>query len=184
MDNSREVKSKDVEKTVAHFLKLKNGEYLLDLSEEEAIEMGVSKYDYNKVLNKLDETNKKIQSIKSEPNSDITLFDPQDVSHEMRQQALPSGRLTSVGQEQVGTSFFAPVDTTKVRFSCRGNAALSPFFTCKTSAFGGVHQKTEIGSSLFFIDIDVPIAASNTYVSIYFKTSDSNGGICDWQLMY
>lgn len=183
--SDRKIYSKDVGKAVAHYLKLDGDEYLLDLSEEEALELGISKRDYENVLKELESSNERIQSIKAEPNHELTLFDPEtDVSEEQRQQLMASGHLSTVGQEETGTSFYAPRNTTQVRFSCRGNAALTPFFTCKTLALGSEHQRTEVGSNVVYVDIDVPVAASATNVNIYFSTTDSNGGVCDWQSMY
>lgn len=183
LENGRKIESKDVNKAVAHYLKLKHDEYLLDLSEEEALEMGISKHDFENVIEELENTNEQIKSFKAEPNHEVVLFDPETDASEERLQ-LPSGHLSSVGQEEVGASFFAPFNTSQVRFRCRGNAAPTPAFTCRTVAFGGEHQRTEVGTILYYTDIDVPIAASNTRVQVYFRTTDSNGGVCDWQAMY
>jgi len=93
----------------------------------------------------------------------------------------PSGTLQSNGQEEVGTSFFAPYGTSMVRFSCIANAAPTPVFTCQTKALGGWNSKTGLGHLGGVTVIDVPIDASNYNVSIKFQTTDSNGGKCSWQ---
>lgn len=181
--SDKKIESRYVGKAVAPHLKLKGDEYLLDLSEEEALEMGVSKRDYEYVLKELESTNKRIQSVKAEYNHELELFDPQNVSKEQRQQALPSGRITTVGQEAGHDGFVVPRGVSQVKFSCIGNTALTPQFTCKTEVWGGTNYKTKFGSNIVYTDIYVPLAASGSGVTaeLTFKTSDSNGGKCNWQ---
>lgn len=59
------------------FLKLDNETYLLDVSEDKATEMGVSKEDFQEVLNELEVLNNFVKDAKSDPKHEVTLFAPQ-----------------------------------------------------------------------------------------------------------
>lgn len=181
--NKQAIKKEDVNRAVFHLLRLKGDAYSLDLSLEKANEMGISEGDFKSVLAEIELTNEFIREAKKEPNHELVLHDPQKLDTGSLQQTMPSGSLSSNGQEQVGTGFFAPSGTMKVRFSCRGGGALTPAFICRTHSFGVTNSKTEIGTFLTWKDIDVDLAASNINVSIDFRTTDSNGGLCNWKGM-
>lgn len=97
---------------------------------------------------------------------------------------LPHGTLSSDGQEQVGTTFFAPYITSFVRFRYRSIAAPFPPFTVQTRALGGWNPKTSVANLVTYTTVDVPIDASNYTVQIRFQTADSNGGLVNWQAMH
>lgn len=177
------IKKEDVNTALFPYLRLRNDSYILDISEEKAAEIGIAKEDFESTLKELEFTNEYIQKAKEDPNHEISLFDPENIDRAALQQSMPSGTLSPNGQEQVGTGFFAPYYTAKVRFSCRGNGAISPFFTCRTKALGDWKSKTQIGNSITFTDIDVNLDASNINVSITFQTTDSNGALCNWKAM-
>ncbi|MEJ5092093.1 hypothetical protein GEO21_18850 [Sphingobacterium faecium] len=94
-----------------------------------------------------------------------------------------SGTLSRNGQEQVGTSFFAPYGAKFIRFTCLANAAPTPAFICRTRALGNWKSTTSIGITGVLKIIDVALGASNYNVSITFQTTDSNGGSCSWVAM-
>ncbi|MGO1242771.1 MAG: hypothetical protein ACTMH4_01715 [Sphingobacterium sp.] len=177
------IKKGDVNTAIFPFLRLKDDSYLLDLSIDKALEMGIEREDYEDVLRSIEATNDYIKKAKSEPNHEITLMDPENLDESKLLQTMPSGTLTSNGQEQVGTGFFAPYGAMKVRFSCKANAAPVPIYTCRTRALGDWKSKTETGSLFTWTDIDVNLDASNYNVSITFQTTDSNGGVCNWKAM-
>jgi len=133
------------------------------------------------VLEEIDETNNLIKENSIESGRKIYLSDPNTVDKESLIQSMPSGNLSTNGQEQIVASFFAPYGTKKIIFSCRGGGALTPAFTCRTHAFGKTNTRTSVGNFLTWIDIEVPLAAANVTVNIDFRTTDKNGGMCNWK---
>src|SRR5699024_4647866 len=131
----------------------------------------------------MESTNKRIQAVKAEYNHELELFDPQNASKEQRQQALPSGRITTVGQEAGHDGFVVTGRVSQVKCRSVGNTECTPEFTCKTEVRRGTNYKTKFGCNIVYTDIYVPLAASGSGVTaeLTFKTSDSNGGKCNWQ---
>jgi hypothetical protein len=177
--SKNEIKTEDVSTAIYHLLNLKNDSYSLDLTLEKALEMGISKKDFIYVTEEIRKTNERIQVIKGEENHELVLTDPKSI--EALQQTMPSGQLSSNGQEQVGDSFFAPYAATNVNFQCKGGGAPTPFYTCRTKALGGWKSKTVVGNPVSWTSIDVGLDASNISVSITFQTTDSNGGKANWK---
>lgn len=179
--SKNEIKTDDVSTAIYHLLNLKNDSYSLDLTLEKALEMGISKKDFDYVTEEIRKTNERIKVIKSEENHELVLIDPQSVSEEVLKQTMPSGQLSSNGQEQVGDAFFAPYAATNVNFQCKGGGALTPVYTCRTKALGGWKSKSAVGNPISWTSIDVGLDASNISVSITFQTTDSNGGKANWK---
>lgn len=96
---------------------------------------------------------------------------------------LPSGSISTVGQEQRGTTFFAPPITNFVRFRYQSVAPL-PGWTVQTYSFGQWKSGSGTANPLAYKTIDVDIAASNVNVDITFQTTDTNGGTVYWQAMH
>lgn len=92
----------------------------------------------------------------------------------------PAGTITTSGQEWNGTSFWAPPHVPSVTFSCMGRAAITPLFNVKTYSFGTTYVGGGVGFIGTITNIKVPLAASNTHVTVEFATSDSYGGYCNW----
>lgn len=97
---------------------------------------------------------------------------------------VPSGLLTSVGQEMVSDGFWAPEGAKAVRFTCGAGAAPTPGFTCKTKAMATFRIETKVGFIGTNTVIEVPIVTSNCAVEIFFQTTDSNGGYARWELIF
>ena len=72
---------------------------------------------------------------------------------------------------------------TAVRFYCKVYAAQAPVYIYRTHSFGQTHSR-RAGGSMYTTTIEVPLAASSTYVEFDFRTSDSNGTIANWELVY
>ena len=165
------------------FLKLDNETYLLDVSEDKATEMGGSKEDFQEVLNELEVLNNFVKDAKSDPKHEVTLFDPQKTEKAtFAQPPMPSGRLSSNGQETVSAGFDTPHGATKVKFTCKANVAIAAGYTCRTHAFGITKTGTGTGSSFVNTEIVVGLAASNVPTSVDFRTTDPNGGVCLWEV--
>lgn len=199
---STQTTKEEVNRKLFPFLRLKNETYLLDLTFEKAFELGIGKEDYDNFIKEIEATNDYIQKAKTESSYEIELLDPEKIDierftsevppsfelsdtdkidGETLQQSVPSGTISSSGQNRVGTSFFAPVGTREVQFIVRGNAAPVPVFICRTHAFTVTNTRTKTGIMFTWTIINVPVAASNITVNIDFQTTDSNGGICRWK---
>ncbi|MGY0034570.1 hypothetical protein [Pedobacter sp. NJ-S-72] len=98
---------------------------------------------------------------------------------------LPSGNLSSDGQEQVSGAFWALPIVSFVRFTVYPSGAASPNVIVMTKSLGNFMSKTTtIPFTATTRTVDVGIYASNTQVHVYFQTTDSNGGSCHWQAMH
>lgn len=96
---------------------------------------------------------------------------------------LPSGNLTSDGQEQVSDAFWAPPIVSFVRFTVYGSGATLPNVIVQTKSSGTYKTKNGFVSATGRI-FDVDLYTSNCQVHVYFRTTDSNGGSCHWQSMH
>ncbi len=168
------------------FMKLdKNDErYYLDISREDASKLGVPEEFYDRAVQDIETTNRGIQWYRENrpdfhlyvPDPSEWISDPTPTTYNAVSSNLPSGTLRTSGQEEASAEFLAPQEMSGVSFFCRANVAMSCFFTCKTYSLGNWQSDTKIGSSLTNTTIDVPLTASNVYASVYFSTTDSNGG--------
>lgn len=96
---------------------------------------------------------------------------------------LPHGTISTDGQEEGGTSFFAPPITSFVRFKYRSTSVAVPW-TVKTKSLGTWKSNSGTSSFVVYRTLDVPIVASNVTVTVTFQTWDTNGGLCTWQAMH
>lgn len=181
--SKNQIQNENVNAVVFPYLRLRKDSYILEISEEKAKELGLSKENLDSVLKSLEEVNNFIREAKTESNHEISLFDPEKMQKTDVKQALPSGYLSSNGQETVGDGFFAPFGAQKVRFVCKANAAPVAVYTCRTHSFGITKIGSATGSSFVNTTIDVVLAAGNVNASVDFQTSDPNGGVCNWQVM-
>lgn len=80
--------------------------------------------------------------------------------------------------------FKAPRGAKPVEFTCISYTAMPPWFTCKTISLDDVRYKAEEGVKGKTTTITVPLTASDTGVEIFFHTTDSNGGLARWKLIF
>lgn len=180
--NNVKINSEKVNEIIVNFVELNDDLYSLNIAPEKAIELGISEEDLERIKADLKTTNDIITEAKKDPNGELSLFDPKN-SLALAGPSGPIGTLSSNSQEQVGTTFFAPSNTSFVRFNCRTAAAPLTVYQCQTRALGGWITKTATGGFITTTVIDVKIDASNYNVNVTFKTSDSNGGSCVWVAM-
>ncbi|MGJ1203842.1 hypothetical protein [Sphingobacterium lactis] len=181
--NRTTMQNENVNRILLPFLRLKEDSYSLDLTEEKANELGISQEELDTVRKSLEEINNFIREAKNDPDHELSLFDPEAKETAGVLQTMPSGNLSSNGQETVGAGFFAPFGATKVRFTCKANAAPLAFYTCRTHSFGITKTGSGTGSAFVSTVVDVALAASNVNASVDFRTSDPNGGVCSWQVI-
>lgn len=95
---------------------------------------------------------------------------------------LPSGNLSSDGQEEVSGAFWAIPIVSFVRFTYVAVAPL-PGWIVRTRSLGNYMSNSGTGAVGITRTLDVGLYASNTQVHVYFATTDTNGGTCHWQAM-
>lgn len=178
----------EANKVLVGYLELNNERYVLNISAEDAENLGVSLDLYEKVQEELQTTNALIQTLKNDPNTTLELTNPKSVQ-ETRSNwdsptlyVAPSGTLSTNGQEEAISGFiWAPAGVRGIEFLCRANAALTPVYNCKTYSSGAWQSKTAIGVLGTNTSVQVPIYVSNDNIRVAFSTSDSNGGIATYQ---
>ena len=154
-------------KQVSSFIKFQNNKYTLNLSHEECERIGISPLEYKKIMVDLEKRNNLNQEINLSKWTEKTL-----------------GTLQSIGTETVSEGFWAPRGAKAVEFSCISYAAATPGFTCQTKALGTFHIQGKFGTIGKLQTITVPLAASDCGVEIFFHTTDSNGGLARWKLIF
>lgn len=97
---------------------------------------------------------------------------------------LPSGNISTDGQEQRSATFWAPPITNFVRFTYRSLAALLPGVTVQTKSLGSWKSASGTANPVTYKTLDVGLYASNVQVTVTYQTTDSNGGACQWQAMH
>ena len=192
----KEIKDKRAAAVIlSNYISIKDSLYSLDISEKDAQTIGVDADLYNSVLQDLKNTNKAITEARLHGEK-VSLPNVKEESKKYRMskevpQALTRsgnkgknqyGYISTNGTEE-GTDAFLPTsDKSSVKFTCRTNAAIAPVYTCKTFVFGGWNAKTKVGTLFTNTDVVVKLAASGSNVTakLYYATTDSNGGSCNW----
>ena len=181
---------------LSEYIVLDGNQYKLDITEQQAQELGIDKFHYELIKNEISSTNKVIAET-LEGGDSIELCDVQalakeyksggviisDESNNQTRVAYPSGNISTVGQEDGTASFQTEREHTKVLFRCRTAAAPTPVYRCTVTAWGEKKIGSKVGSVFTTTEITVPIAGSGSgvYADLTFATSDSNGGSCTWQ---
>lgn len=174
------------------YLVLNDNQYELHLSKTEAINLGISPEDYDRILDEIAFTNEKIEEHLANTEETLVLIDPQadeeniEVEEDVTRLKTRSesgelrGTITTSGQEIGYGGGFAPLGTKEVTFNCIFFGAILPFYNLTTKAQGEVRTGGGTGligkNSVF----TVMTVASNTSLTVSFQTSDSNGGKCVW----
>lgn len=158
--------------------------YIVNLTSEKALELGISQKEYDRVIKEILEVNHAIDSLRAE-GIDVDMYDPatdddqEKDNPSMMSRAFtdPVGWLTAYSYDEVQSQLlFYPTGMRGIEFRCRSNVALSPLFSCKLR-YGGqwiVRTGTTLNSRTK--TIQVPSPTSNEYGIIAFRTSDVNGG--------
>lgn len=174
-----------------------NDVYTLNLSRDEALKYGVTYQLYDRFTHELDEANKFIDQSKAE-GSEIEKTDYQAAAKKMAdplyrlsissastlgetiKPTYTAGHIETIGQEEGYDYCYVPSRFSHIKFQCLARAALVPGFVCKTYSFGSWTSKTGIGFMGIIRTIEVTPAATMTDIKVAFSTTDSNGGICNW----
>lgn len=184
---------------LSQFIKLENNSYVLQITELEAIELGISSENYVLAKEEIVNVNNYIKDVISS-GGHINLFDVQKRANEYYQgintfptEILNSSNTLSRSVTECGTIYTLgnePNETssraygTKVRFCCRSAAAILPYYTCSVRINGAVNTEIVTGSSFCnrVVYVNIPGSLSGDYGKIVFSTSDSHGGSCYWEV--
>ena len=180
---------------LAEHISLVDSVYLLEITQNEAEVMGVSKEVYEECFQNLLVINKEIEGCKRDPNSDIYLFDYKSFIKERKKTKdvdllittksgdPQSGTITSSDNSWHYTTFFPSILHSKVRFTCMSLAAPLSVVTCSIEQWNNLHTGTGTGILGQAINITLHLFVSGSGVSakLGFKTADSNGGRCNWR---
>lgn len=176
------------------FLELQDSKYNLILTQEDAIKLGISQKEFERMQNEVIEVNALIkQWIDNE--IDFKLTDPismiknnDPISHDLVR--LRSGSESNGGgtksflinnKHYTTSSFFAPSATKDVSITCFGGGLVTGY-NAYTSSCGNMENSGGVGL-LGVWSTTIKLTCSNTNVTVGAKTSNSNGGTCTyhWQ---
>ena len=179
------------------YLRLDGTRYVLDITQDEAENLGVASEMYKVIVDQLEVENKNIAEY-IEQGIQFNLPDPQrqlrNYNNEQlirssrgymkaRSQYKFSGRITTTGQEQGSDSFTTTTATNSVVFRCSTTGgALIASHTCTVSAFGVKNQGAGVSSPMCSAVIELPVAGSGSGIiaKLTYQTSCPGGGYCVW----
>jgi hypothetical protein len=180
---------------LSNYVSIKDSLYSLDISKEDAQKIGVDADLYTSILEDLKNSNKTIKDARQQ-GEHISLpnikeeYKKYKQSNKVQQTTTRSGNkgrnqygsISTNGTEEGTDAFIPTIDKSAVKFTCRTGAAITPIYTCKTHIFGGWNSKTRAGTLFTNTIIIVKLAASGSKLTakLYFSTTDSNGGYCNW----
>lgn len=173
------------------YLILSNNQYVLNMSSKQADNLGISPFDFNRMMREVIETNQKIRELQTKGNGEpLPLIDPQNVDIQINTRTvwgddpeweLLNGTITTTDERPSGRSVFVPKGYNNLHCETFSSALLG-WNSVKVYAGGQV-----IGATPFFVgpfggSCDIKLPVSNTNISIEFSTASSGGGSCAYRL--
>lgn len=171
------------------YLTLSGDKYLLSLTPEKAVSLGIATKDYERMLSDIRQTNVSIKNLLAQdPQTKIDLPDPQkkDIKDKIKQgvmgQAIskarmPGGSTTiySTGQDECRSTLLLPWNAySDMRVSCYASGFLQTF---NVRAVVGNSTVSDGGVSFFGNwSCTLMLPYVNADCSVYFKTANSYGG--------
>lgn len=178
-----------------------NRKYSVDISETKALELGVNKMNYDRVVSEIENVNKLLVD-----NPDVELIDLKlqykeykekldsgflldrtvnDSGVEVYGPSSTSGTIVASGNEFASDSFYPASEVYAVRFVCRPSSSVLTLCTCKTEVSKEWYVKSGLASVVSRVTLDVTLAYSGSGVcaNLYFGTMESNGGTADWEAL-
>jgi len=178
-----------------------NRKYSVDISESEALELGVDKSNYNRIVSEIENLNKALadypnielidvkQQYKEYKNkldsgflldrvmndSDVELYGPNSTS----------GTITTSSNDFGTDDFYPASEVYAVSFYCRPVTSVLTLCTCKTEVSNSWNTDSGMASIFTNITLEVGLAYSGSGVcaTLYFGTMDSNGGTATWKAL-
>lgn len=171
----------DVNDEIVKYVGLRNNRYVLNISEDHCKKIGISPFEYQRVVVDLGKINKLIAEAEKDPKHGIELIKPQ----ELLLATKTKGFLESGSYSAVKEKIFIPAGYKKVRFSgARPKVAWVTSLVCGVSVGGGAFQNESLVGSIFLVrSYDMPLKMDNCNGEIYFQAGDPNGGSIWWELI-
>jgi hypothetical protein len=177
--NVTTVDSEKANLIVSEYLELQNGQYILTLSEDAALALGISKFDYDRIQKEIFDGNALILECQTK-GGQIVLNDPQknrvNISNTRLKngsEPTPSGNTfnTTLGQS-TEHSAWVPIGATKIEISVLGTCPVT-VVSGTISCFGQTIHYSIGGASGGKGTYNLP--ASNIYVTVTGTTNCSDG---------
>ena len=174
-----------------HYVEFVNNKYVITISEEEALERGISRESYQEFYSSVIEANQMLEEVINDCLSrgnkvivESALYEDNCNNYISRVKSrsetnnFPRGTITTNGQEYgLANIEKIPYNMVYVDCDCYSNAAPYPSQMVVAESFGNSNVKSAFGKH---VRIKVAFPASNVPGGIKYKTMDSYGGICAW----
>lgn len=187
VDDGQWIESRQVaNRILGDYLELQEDDrYVLNISREDAVSLGVADEFYELALSEVAETNRVVQEAKKKPNCDLVLFDPQIKIKESVTRANEGGTgsktvLIANGQSRTYGKIETSGTVKEVEFYCLLYAAIASPMTCRVTFPNAQYtEKVAVGSSLWNTTVLVSAEASGPKIVLFpsFETSCAQGGI-------
>lgn len=177
-----------------HYVEFVDNQYVITISEEDAVERGISKESYQEFHHAVEEANRLLDDVIDDCLSrgnevvvETSLYDGCEMNNsiprvksrsEGENENFPKGTIKTNGQEYGSAGIeLLPYNMKYVNCNCYSYAAPLPSQVVIAESFGISNVKSGIGQS---ITLKVGFSVTNVPGGIRYKTTDSNGGICAW----
>ncbi|MBO4560973.1 MAG: hypothetical protein J5705_03265 [Bacteroidaceae bacterium] len=171
------------------YLNLEDNYYFLDLTQKEAINLGIPKNEYKRMINEVKTANDFISSY----NGDTKLILPNPRDYSTKDLIIARTRFLSRGegnQERKRTintqdndwghdSFWAPLDADSITCDCFSGGLLQ-VHRVQTQYSGLVYAGKGFAVLTGHTHFKVKLPATNVYVGVSFITSNASGGSCTY----
>lgn len=165
--------------------------YVLDISSDEAAQMGVPLEMYQRCNYDLDSFNKELLKY---PHSEWSGKVPENLGDfvrsecadrnnvSLKQEGLPHGYIETFGPEEGFGGFQTKNTYKRVQYVCLNKAAPMCIHSCRLSAFGAEVSDWAFGTIMVnrVILLDLPAAGYGVSAKVTYSVSDPNGGYCVW----
>ena len=176
-----------------HYVEFIDNKYVITISEEDALEKGISRESYQEFNSSVIEANQMLEEVIDDCLSrgnkvivESALYEDYSSNYisrvksrsETESNNFPRGTIITIGQE-FGLAGIEkiPCNMVYVDCDCFSNSAGSPSQIVVAESFGNSNIKASLGKH---VKIKVAFPASNVPGGLKYQTMDSNGGICAW----
>lgn len=185
---------------LSEYIKIEDDTYILDITMEEAKDLGVSEAYYKRICDQIDTVNTTIVDAKKNGNK-INLPNIQKLSKEYKDpnhKVIPNRSIFNPSRASIKSGIIKTLDdtpgsdqilvdygATTLKLLCGTNWNVVTTYICTVDCFGILKSETKAGSLYCrtSFEFNLPASGSGTKANLSFKTSDSMGGFCIWNLI-
>lgn len=194
MSTTEKLKTVMVYKLAEH-ISLVDSVYSIDITQNEALAMGINKEIYEECSHNILDINREIKDYKGDSNHKIYLLDykafikeGKRLNHnkymELTKSGDPqSGLITALDNAWHYNTFYPKISHSKVQFTCISMAAPLSVVNCSIEQWNNTRSGTGTGilGQAINITLNLFVSGSGVSAKLGFKTADSNGGRCNWR---